>query len=89
MGIKQLFARYQTPQDNPWIEYWFRILKYDCLRYKDYVIFDQIKAIIRLFVVVYNTQRYHGPIGYVTPEQNHTVQAKEILKDRAELKGDA
>ncbi len=29
LGIKQLFARYQTPQDNAWIESWFRILKYD------------------------------------------------------------
>jgi putative transposase len=86
LGIKQLFARYQTPQDNAWIESWFRILKYDWLRYKDYVSFDQIKTIIRQFVIVYNTQRYHGAIGYVTPEQKHTGQAEEILKKRAERK---
>lgn len=86
LGIKQLFARYQTPQDNAWIESWFRILKYDWLRYKDYVSFDQIKAIIEQFVIVYNTQRYHGAIGYVTPEQKHTGQAAEILKERAERK---
>jgi len=49
LGIKQLFARYQTPQDNAWIESWFRILKYDWLRYKDYVSFDQIKGTIRQF----------------------------------------
>ena len=42
------------PQGNAWIEFWFRILKYDWLRYKDYVNFDQIKAIIRRFIVVYN-----------------------------------
>ena len=86
LGIKQLFARYQTPQDNAWIESWFRILKYDWLLYKDYVSFDQIKAIIRRFVVVYNTQRYHGAIGYVTPEQKHTGQAEWILKERSERK---
>jgi len=86
LGIKQLFARYQTPQDNAWIESWFRILKYDWLKYKDYVSFDQIKAIIRQFVIVYNTKRYHGAIGYVTPEQKHTGQAEEILKERAERK---
>ena len=86
LGIKQLFARYQTPQDNAWIESWFRILKYDWLRYKDYVSFDQLKAIIRQFIVVYNTQRYHGAIGYVTPEQKHTGQAKQILKERSERK---
>jgi putative transposase len=86
LGIKQLFARYQTPQDNAWIESWFRILKYDWLRYKDYVSFDQIKAIIRRFVIVYNSQRYHGAIGYVTPEQKHTGQAERILKERFERK---
>ena len=86
LGIKQLFARYQTPQDNAWIESWFRILKYDWLQYKDYVSFDQIKSIIREFVTVYNTLRYHGAIGYVTPEQKHTGQAEQVLKERAERK---
>lgn len=65
LGIKQLFARYKTPTDNAWIESWFRILKYGWLRYKDYVSFDQLKTIIRQFVIVYNAQRYHDTIGYV------------------------
>ncbi|MCF8085180.1 MAG: hypothetical protein K9M96_19040, partial [Deltaproteobacteria bacterium] len=38
------------------------------------------------FVLVYNTQRYHGAIGYVTPEQKHTGQAEQILKGRSERK---
>lgn len=86
LGIKQLFARYQTPSDNAWIESWFRILKYDWLRYKDYVSFDQIKRIISDFISFYNTVRYHGAIDYVTPEQKHTGKADSILKERAERK---
>jgi len=86
LGIKQLFARYQTPQDNAWIESWFRILKYDWLRYMDYVSFDKLKSIIDQFITIYNTQRYHGAIGYVTPEQKHTGQADAILKERSERK---
>ncbi len=86
LGVKQLFSRYKTPTDNAWIESWFRILKYDWLRYKDYVSFDELKTILRQFVILYNTQRYHGAIGYVTPEQKHSGQAEEILKDRAERK---
>jgi len=86
LGVKQLFARYQTPKDNAWIESWFRILKFDWLRYKDYVSFDQLKTIIRQFIIVYNTQRYHGAIGYVTPEQKHSGQAEHILKSRSERK---
>lgn len=86
LGIKQLFARYQTPTDNAWIESWFRILKYDWLRYKDYVSFDQTKRIISDFITFYNTVRYHGAIDYVTPEQKHTGKADSILKERADRK---
>ncbi len=86
LGIKQLFARYQTPIDNAWIETWFRILKWDWLRFKDYVGFDQLKEFIKEFVTFYNTQRYHGAIGYVTQEQKHSGQAEKILEARAERK---
>lgn len=86
LGIKQLFARYKTPTDNAWIESWFRILKYDCLRFKDYVSLDMLKSVIHQFIVFYNTERCHGRIGYVTPEQMHTGKAEEILRARAERK---
>jgi len=82
LGIGQLFARYQTPTDNAWIESWFRILKYDCLRFKDYVSFDELESILEEFIRFYNTQRYHGAIGYVTPEQRHNGTDKEILARR-------
>ncbi len=67
LGIKQLFARYQTPKDNAWVESWFRILKYDWLRYKDYVSFEELRTILGAFIEYYNDKRYHGSIGYVTP----------------------
>jgi len=89
LGIKQLFARYQTPKDNAWIESWFRILKYDWLRYKDCVSFSQLKGIIDKFIYIYNHERYHGSIGYVTPEQKHSGQADRVLKARAERKRQA
>jgi transposase InsO family protein len=89
LGVKQLFARYQTPKDNAWIESWFRILKYDWLRYKDCVSFSQLKGIIGEFIYIYNHQRYHGSIDYVTPEQKHTGQADNIIKARAERKRQA
>ena len=86
LGVKQLFARYKTPTDNAWIESWFRILKYDWLRYKDYISFDQLKAIIERFIITYNTKRYHGAIGYVTPQQKHTGQDQQILSARRKRK---
>jgi len=97
LGIKQLFARYKTPKDNAWIESWFRILKparhlaggYDWLRYKDCVSFNQLKGIIGEFIYIYNHERYHGSIDYVTPEQKHSGQADRVLKARAERKRQA
>jgi hypothetical protein len=52
----------------------------------DYVSFDKLKSIIDQFITIYNTRRYHGAIGYVTPEQKHTGQAEGILKERSERK---
>lgn len=49
LGIKQLFARCQTPEDNSWTESWFRIFKYDWLRFKDYVSFTQSERVIEDF----------------------------------------
>jgi len=86
LGIGQLFARYQTPTDNSWIESWFRVLKYDWLRFKDYVSFDQLRGVLAEFIRFYNTQRYHGSIGYVTPEQKHTGQDQAVLAQRAARK---
>jgi putative transposase len=86
LGIKQLFARYQTPEDNSWIESWFRILKYDWLRFKDYVSFSQLEGMIEKFVDVYNHLRYHGAIGYVTPVQKHSGEAEAVLEARFERK---
>ena len=89
LGIKQLFARYQTPQDNAWIESWFRILKHDELKYRDYISFDQLKGILEAFIRFYNTERYHGAIDYVTPAQKHSGQAEDILKARTQRKEQA
>lgn len=89
LGIKQLFARYQTPKDNAWIESWFRTLKYDWLQFKDYITFEQLKQFIDAFVEYYNTGRYHSSLGYVTPAQMHTGKAVIILKKRRQRKAEA
>lgn len=89
LGIKQLFARYQTPKDNAWIESWFRILKHDYLKYTDYISFDELQAIISNFIEYYNNKRYHGSIDYVTPSQMHNGEAEKILEKRRNRKKQA
>jgi transposase InsO family protein len=84
--IRQLFARYQTPTDNAFIETWFKILKCDELSYKDFTNLYELEEVIAKVIKVYNSLRYHGGIGYVTPEQRHTGQDQTILALRAERK---
>lgn len=84
LGIKQVFVRYKRPKDNALIESWYRILKYGWLRFKDYVSFSHLERTIENFIEVYNRRRYHGAIGYVTPEQNHSGQAEQIILAQSE-----
>lgn len=81
-GITQKFARPRTPNDNPFIESLFSIVK----GYSEYPgrFVDDIEAITYFtgFFNFYNHYRYHGRIGFVTPEQRHTGKDKEILKRR-------
>lgn len=86
LGISQLFARYQTPTDNAWIESFFRIFKYDWLRFQDILSFHQLERLISAFVDYYNYHRYHGAIGYVTPHQKHIGQDQQILQARLNRK---
>jgi putative transposase len=89
LGIPQLFARYRTPTDNAWIESWFRIIKYDFLRYHVVTGFLHLEELIAQFVDYYNHHRNHGAIGFVTPHQKHTGQDQSILEARRQRKEEA
>lgn len=82
LGISQKFARPRTPNDNPFIESLFSIVK-GYPRYPDSFT-DDIEAItyFTAFFDFYNSCRYHGRIGFVTPIQKHTGIDKEIIERR-------
>ncbi|MCK5329597.1 MAG: IS3 family transposase [Candidatus Latescibacteria bacterium] len=89
LGISQLFARVQTPTDNAWIESFFRTFKYEWLRFQDLLSFHHLEEMIASFVEYYNHRRYHGAIGYVTPQQKHTGEDQRILHARQKRKEQA
>lgn len=82
LGIKQKFARPRTPNDNPFIESLFSIVK-GYPRYPE-AFTDDIEAItyFTAFFDYYNNNRYHGKIGFVTPDQKHKGLDKNIIKRR-------
>jgi hypothetical protein len=82
LGIEQKFTRPRTPNDNPFIESVFSIVK----GYHSYpgIFTDDIEAIVyfTVFFDYYNNGRYHGKIGLVTPIQKHNGLDKNITKRR-------
>lgn len=89
LGIQQVFSRPRTPNDNPYVESAFSVVK-GCSDYPVY--FTDVEEAGKYFdnyFRVYNTERLHGGIGYVTPEQKHNGLAEKILDERRKKKANA
>ena len=82
LNVKLSFSRPRTSNDNPYIESFFKTLKYDSgypVRFKD---IKYAREWMANFVNWYNTEHLHSSIGYVTPEQMRNGSAKDIFKKR-------
>jgi len=85
MEIKVSFSRPRTSNDNPFIESFFKTMKYTPaypLKFND---ISHAREWMSDFVNWYNTKHLHSSIGFVTPEQMRTGQAKEIFRKRNEV----
>lgn len=72
LGITQKFARPKTPNDNPFVESLFPIVK-GYPRYPDVfllTILMQLPILLR-FLLIINNERFHGKIGFITPLQKY------------------
>ena len=73
------YSRPQVSNDNPFIEPWFRTLKYHVTFRKDFEDLSAAREWFASFVHSYNTKHRHSAIGYVTPEQKHTGEDVLLL----------
>lgn len=82
LGITQVFSRPRTPNDNPFIESAFSIVKGEveypgCFRDD-----DEAREYFDKYFKYYNNDRLHGGISYLTPDQKHKGLGINILENR-------
>jgi putative transposase len=76
-GFDISMSRTATPEDNAYIESFFKTLKREEIYFKDYKVFGDIKDNLPRFIEeVYNTKRLHSSLGYKPPSEFEC----EILK---------
>jgi hypothetical protein len=86
LGVIPSYSRPSVSNDNPYSESLFRTLKYRP-QYPQLGFADLIaaRAWVNVFVDWYNTQHLHSAIRFVTPQQRHSGQDREILANRTRV----
>jgi transposase InsO family protein len=76
-GFQISMSRTATPEDNAYIESFFKTLKREEIFFKDYKVLGDVKDNLPKFIdEVYNTKRLHSSLGYKTPLEYES----EVLK---------
>lgn len=84
IGLSQEFTHIATSEENAHIEAYHGILKKEVFQHFEYMNFEQIKQILKRYVVFYNNERLHGLLGRVTPMEKWNSNKHLILmKNRA------
>lgn len=84
LGITRSFSRPRVSDDNPYIESFFRTLKYaPTWPGKGFSSLQHAREWVQQFMDWYNHQHQHSQIRFVTPAQRHLGQDSAILTQRA------
>lgn len=86
LGVIPSYSRPSVSNDNPYSESLFRTLKYRP-EYPEHGFADleAARVWVAVFANWYNTQHLHSAIGFVTPEQRHCGEDREILAKRKKV----
>lgn len=82
-GFNISMSRTATPEDNAYIESFFKTLKKEEIYFKDYKVIGDVKDNLPKFIdEIYNTKRLHSSLGYKTPSEFESEVAKLKPADR-------
>jgi putative transposase len=85
LKVNMSFSRPRVSDDNPFIESFFKTLKYDVSYPKAFGSLEDSRIWFADFVHGYNNHHMHSSLGYVTPNQKHTGQDIAIFQHRQKV----
>ena len=82
LGICNSYSRPRVSNDNPFIESWFKTLKYDISYPGKFSSVDDARVWFACFVNSYNTSHSHSGLNFITPQQVRNGQYELIAINR-------
>jgi len=82
LGIVPSFSRPRVSDDNPYIESFFKTLKYTCGYPKFFTSLDHARQWFADFIHWYNNSHMHSALQYVTPVQKRNGEHYTIFENR-------
>jgi transposase InsO family protein len=86
LGVIPSRSRPRVSDDNAFIESFFKTPNYAPSYPGYFKSIEQAQTWVDAFVTWYNTKHLHSGIGYVTPEQKHSLLADQIIAHRNAVK---
>lgn len=86
LGIKQLYSRPRTPNDNPYVESLFSTVKNHPEYPGRFETLDEARSYFEQFFDWYNNEHYHTSLNMIPPAVVHSGREAEILAQRQVVK---
>jgi putative transposase len=86
LGVTASFSRPRVSNDNPFSEALFRTCKYTPnWPTRGFATIEAARTWVQGFATWYNTEHRHSAIRFVTPDQRHRGEDRELLADRHQI----
>ena len=82
LGVRYSFSRPRVSNDNPFIESFFKTLKYTTGYPGRFRNIDHARNWMADFIDWYNYHHLHSALGYITPNEKRTGKDSELFKRR-------
>lgn len=89
LGICNSYSRPRVSNDNPFIESWFKTMKYNVSYPGKFSSVDDARSWFSNFVDFYNTSHRHSGLNFITPQNLREGRYEAIARNRNQTMLDA